>query len=265
MTETEQAPTNERDIIQSIEKGLGILRTFSDEHPTLSLVEMAALSGQSRASVRRMLLTLQTLGYVASDGRRYRPTPKVLDLGYALVSSGGLGALLTPHLERLNAQIQEACSAGILVEGDLVYVARSQSRRLISAVNGVGARLPALSTAMGRVLLADKDDETVRRYVQRHPVSPSTPMTISDPSELLDEIRAVRAQGWALADQELEVGFRAVAVPLRGHDSRVVAAINVGMHGARISRQQAIEEVVPQLQEAARVIEAELAMHPVPF
>ena len=259
------AEYSDRDIIQSIEKGLAILRSFSAESPTFTLVEMARHVDQNRASVRRMLLTLQTLGYVASDGKNYRLTPKVLDLGYSHVSSAGLAGIVTPHLERLNERIQEACSAGTLSEGELVYVARAQSRRLITAVTGVGARLPALATAMGRVLLAGLDDETVRRHIQRHQVTPYTHFTITDPTALLEEIQTVRLQGYAIADQELEVGFRAASVPVRSASGGWGMAINIGMHGSRVSVEQARDELVPQLRETASAIERELAMHPMPF
>lgn len=265
MNEEASEPANGRDIIQSIEKGLGIVHCFSAQRPTLTLVEVSRLTGQSRASVRRMLLTLQALGYVAADGRRYRLTPRVLDLGYANVSSAGLGALVTPHLQRLNKDVRETASAGVLLDGEVIYVARAQTSRFMAAVSGVGARLPALATAMGRVLLADLDDESLHRYVQRHPLTPLTPSTRVEPDALVEEVRQVRAQGYAIADEELEIGFRAAAVPVRGHDGKAVVAINVGMHAARVSHKEAVAEVIPLLKETAAEVERELALHPMPF
>ncbi|MBC9734460.1 IclR family transcriptional regulator C-terminal domain-containing protein [Nocardioides marmotae] len=255
----------DRDFIQSIAKGLLVLRSFSAERPTFTLAEMARETGLSRAAVRRVLLTLQSLGYVEVRGRQYAPLPKVLDLGYAFVSSAGLNGLIQAHLERLNEEIDEACSAGVLDDGQVVYVARAQTRRLLSAVMGVGARLNAASTAIGRVLLSGLDDEEVRRHLREHPAEAQTSMSITEPERLLEEVRQARLRGYAIADEELEIGFRAAAVPLRRSDGSIVAAINVGMHVSRVSLEEARAEIVPKMLAVADAIERDLAMHPMPF
>lgn len=263
--EEEQDVSTDRDFIQSIAKGMLVLRSFSADRPSYTLAEMARETELSRAAVRRILLTLQALGYVEARGRDYVLLPKVLDLGYSLVSSVGLTGLVQPHLEALNAEIHETCSAGVLSDGQVVYVARSETSRMLSAVMGVGTRLSAGATAIGRVLLSGLDDDAVRAHLRRHPVEPVTPLAISDPEEILEQVRRARIQGYAVADQELEVGFRAAAVPVRGADGQVVAAINVGMHASRISDEQARTEIIPRVQEAVARIERDLAMHPMPF
>lgn len=255
----------DRDFIQSIAKGLLVLRSFSQSRPAFTLAEMARETGLSRAAVRRILLTLQSLGYVEASGRYYRPLPQVLELGYSLVSAAGLPGLIQPHLEALNAEIDEACSAGVMSDGEVVYIARAQTRRMLTAVADEGARLSATATAMGRALLSGLDDATVRRYIRTYPAKAMTPMTITDPDEILDKVREVRVRGWTVADQELEIGFRAAAVPLHSPDGSIMAAINTGMHVSRVSLERVETEIVPKMQMAAAEIERDLAMHPMPF
>lgn len=260
-----ELPDRDRDFIQSIAKGLLVLRTFSAERRTATLAEMARETGLSRAAVRRILLTLASLGYVEAEGRHYRPTPKVLELGYSLVSSGGIGGLIRPHLEVLNAKIDESCSAGIMTGGEVVYVARVQSRRLLTMVGGLGTRLSATSSAMGRALLSDLSDAEILEYIETYPPKALTPFTITDPHELLAKIQEVRTQGFTVADQEIELGYRAVGVPIRSADGRVCAAISSGIHVSRIPLDRVEADVVPHMVAAAAAVEGDLALHPMPL
>lgn len=266
MTDTDTPiDSGNRDFIRSIEKGFMVLRAFSAAQPHFTLAAMARETGLSRAAARRVLITLQTLGYVECHGRQYHLLPQVLDLGYSFVSAGGLTDLIRPHLDALNNEIREACSAGILSDGDVVYVARSQSRRLLAADMGVGARINTASTAIGRVLLSGLDDDAVRAHLADHPPEKYTPKSITDPARVLDEVRRVREQGYAVADQELEIGFHSVAVPLRSADGEYAAAINVGMHESRFTTAEAVSTVVPKMFATAAAIERDLALHPMPF
>lgn len=255
----------DRDFIQSIAKGLLVLRTFSADRPTATLAEMARETGLSRAAVRRILLTFQSLGYVEASGRQYRPLPKILDLGYSLVSSGGLSGLIRPHLEVLNAEIDESCSAGVMADGDVVYVARVQTRRLLTVVAGLGSRLSATSTAMGRALLSSLDDDEVREYIATYPPKPLTPMTIIDPDGILEKVREVRVKGFTISDQEIELGYRGVGVSVRSADGTIRAAISSGIHVSRVTMERIDSEIVPAMQRAAAAIERDLALHPMPF
>lgn len=261
----DQPEVGDRDFIQSIGKGLTVLRSFSAEKPSFTLAELARETELSRAAVRRILLTLQALGYVEARGRTYVLRPRVMDLGYSLVSSVGLTGLVQPHLEELNREIRETCSVGVLADGEVLYVARSEATRLLSAVMGVGTRLSAGGTAIGRVLLSGLDDEEVREHLRRHPVTGATPMSITDPEQLLEEVRRVRVDGYCVADQELEVGFRAAAVPIRDARGAVVAGLNVGMHAGRVGDDDARARIVPTVQAAVARIERDLAMHPMPL
>ncbi len=261
----EKPGAGDRDFIQSIGKGLTVLRSFSAEKPGFTLAELARETELSRAAVRRILLTLQTLGYVEARGRTYVLRPRVMDLGYSLVSSVGLTGLVQPHLDELNREIRETCSVGVLDDGEVLYVARSESERLLSAVMGIGTRLSAGATAIGRVLLSGLDDEGVREHLRRHPVAESTPMSITDPEEVLEEVRRARAEGYCIANQELEVGFRAAAVPIRDARGNVVAGLTVGMHAGRVGEDEARSRIVPTVQAAIARIERDLAMHPTPL
>ncbi|MCR6030248.1 helix-turn-helix domain-containing protein [Nocardioides sp. zg-579] len=255
----------DRDFVQSVAKGLLVLRAFSADRPSLTVADLARETGLSRAAVRRIVLTLQALGYLGAQGRRLALRPRVLDLGYALMSSAGLSGLVQSHLDVLEAEVREHCSAGIFVDGEVVYIARAQSRRVLSVVTDVGARLPAASTAIGRVLLSGLDDAEIREHVARRPPTAHTHLSITDPERVLEEVRTARLNGFALASEELELGYRAVAVPLHGADGSILAAVNVRMHVGRVSLEEALRDVVPRLRLAAGRVERDLALHPLPF
>lgn len=237
--------------VEALARGLSVIRCFDEAHERLTISEVARLTGLSRATARRSLLTLHALGYIATDGKLFWLTPKILSLGHAYLSSTPLPRLLQPVLEEVSAQLHESCSASILDGEEIVYIARSATRRVISVGLGVGSRLPAYCTSMGRVLLAALEPKALEAYLARTPLHPLTPRTLTDPARLRLELERVRQQGYALVDQELELGLRSVAVPVRNARGRVLAAMNVGVQAARVSQEELRERLLPVLRQAA--------------
>src|SRR3954470_7163384 len=203
------------DFVQSLERGLAVIRAFDAEHPELTLSEVARATGLTRAAARRFLLTLVDLGYVHTDGRRFALSPRVLDLGYAYLSGLGLPDIAEPHLERLAAEVRESSSVSVLDGDDIVYVARVPTSRIMRVAINVGTRFPAHATSMGRVQLAGLPEAGLDAYLARAELRPLTSRTLTDPDALRAELARIRAQGWALVDQELEEGLRSVAAPIR--------------------------------------------------
>jgi IclR family pca regulon transcriptional regulator len=245
---------HETQSIQALERGLAVLEVFCAEHSSLTLSEVARLTGITRATARRILLTLERLGHVRSDGRRFSLTPRVLSLGWAYLSSLDLWDIAQPLMQGLAAQTGESCSAATLDLPDVVYVARAPTRRIMSVTLGVGTRLPAVATSTGRVLLADLPEEELDAFLGRTALHAHTQRTITDPSRLQAVLAEVRAQGWALVDQELETGLRSAAVPLRGSDGRVVAALNVSAAASRVTCKELRSQFIPLLVETAQSI-----------
>ncbi|MFT4229608.1 MAG: IclR family transcriptional regulator C-terminal domain-containing protein [Microbacterium sp.] len=245
------------EFVQSLERGLAVIRAFDADHPRLTLSDVARETGVSRAAARRFLLTLVELGYVATDGREFRLQPRVLDLGFAYLSGLGLPELAQPHLRRLSDASRESSSAAVLDGADIVYVSRVAVSRIMSVAIGVGTRLPAHATSMGRAIVgcgtAERREEFLRNVEPRR----LTPHTITDVAQLRTALDDVRRRGWALVDQELEEGLRSVAAPVRDATGEVVAAVNLA---APIRRGIAeVEgELVPLLLEAAAGIEQDL-------
>lgn len=247
------------DHVQSLERGLAVMRVFSGERPRLTLSEVARATGLTRATARRVLLTLETLGYARSDGRNFELTPKVLDIGYAYLSSLDLAQIAEAEMERLVEHTQESCSAAVLDGSEIVYVARMPTKRIMAISLGLGSRLPAFCTSMGRALLADLPEEQVRDLLSGAELPSLTARTITDLDELCKELAAVRAQGWALVDQELEVGLRSVAVPLRNARGCAIAALNVSSNTLRVDLKTLRGNFLPALLETAERINARLA------
>ncbi len=245
---------NDGDFVASLARGLEVIRAFSREAPEMTLSEVAARTSLSRASARRFLITLERLGYVCGDGKRFRLAPRILDLGFAYLSSVDIWNAAMPHMEAVSAATGESCSACVIEGCEIVYVARVPTRRVMSVSLNLGARLPALATSLGRVLLAFLPPEKARERVFSCPHGAYTAHTVTDRTALWDIVQAVRAQGWALVDQELEEGLRSIAVPLRGKSGKVVAAMNVGGHASRISVERLREETLPLLRGAAATI-----------
>jgi IclR family pca regulon transcriptional regulator len=237
-------------------KGLSVIEAFDRDHDALAIADVARLTGLDRATARRCLLTLARLGYAESDGRRFRLTARVLRLGYAYLSAAALPRLIQPYLERLSEATGESCSASVLDGDEIVYVARASQRRVLSIGLSVGSRLPAFCASMGRVLLAALPPEDARRLFSRAPLPKLTPATVTDVGRLMAILDEVRAQDFAIIDQELEIGLRSIAVPLRNSQGRVVAALNVGLQAARMAPERMIEDILPRL----RAIQDEAAL-----
>lgn len=245
------------ELVRSLERGLAVLRSFSGEHPTQTLSDVARRTDLTRATARRLLLTLADLGYVAATGRDFRLTPRVLDIGYAYLSSLGLAELAQAEMEALVARTHESCSAAVLDGDEVVYVARVPATRIMTISLGLGSRLPAVATSLGRVLLAALPDAELDAFLASARLEPLTPRTITDAAALRTELRRVRAQGWALVDQELELGLRSIAAPV--HDRYgVVAAVNVSAHATRVSLERLRKEFAPLLLDAASHISERL-------
>ncbi len=246
------------DFVQSLERGLAVIRAFDRAHPELTLSEVAAATGVTRAAARRFLLTLMDLGYVRTDGRLFSLSPRVLELGYAYLSSLSLPEVAEVHLEALVAEVNESSSVSVLDGPDVVYVARVPTSRIMTVTINVGTRFPAYATSMGRVLLAGLPDDELAAYLDTVAVNRLTARTIGGVPALRTELARVRAQGWALVDQELEEGLRAVAAPIRDRAGRTVAAVNVSTAASRTTLEAIRRDLVPPLLAAAARISADL-------
>ncbi|MBE1879006.1 IclR family transcriptional regulator domain-containing protein [Myceligenerans pegani] len=247
------------EFVQSLDRGLAVIRVFGAERSAMTLSEVAREAGLSRASARRFLHTLLELGYVGTDGRAFSLRPKVLELGYAYLTSFDLPEVAQPHLEELSETVGESASVAVLDETDIVYVARVATHRIMSAAIRVGTRFPAYVTSMGRAILSHVPARDLDAYLGRVTLVPLTRHTVTDPSVLRARLAEARARGWALVDQELEEGLRSLAVPLHGADGAVVGAVNVAAPVRRGDVAAIAAELVPPLQAAARAIEADLA------
>ncbi|WP_298176595.1 IclR family transcriptional regulator [Saccharomonospora sp.] len=248
--------------VQSLERGLAVIKAFGAGAPQLTLSDVAKATGLTRAAARRFLLTLADLGYVRFDGKYFSLTAKVLELGYAYLSSLSLPEVVQPHLERLSAEVHESCSVSVLDGTDIVYVARVAVSRIMTVSINVGTRFPAHATSMGRVLLAGLDEDALADQLRDVTFDPLTDHTITSAEKLRAELEAVRAQGWALVDQELEEGLRSVAAPIRDRSGKVVAAVNISTHASRTTPESVRTDLVPPLLATAARIEADLAVAP---
>ncbi len=246
------------DFVQSLERGFAVVRAFGPESPELTLSEVARATGLTRAAARRFLLTLVQLGYARNDGGKFALRPRVLELGYAYLSALGLPEVAQPHLEQLGALVHESASISVLDGEDIVYVVRVPSHRIMSVTIAIGTRFPAYATSMGRVLLAGLAPEALARYLRQVRMRPYTPSTLTDASQLRQALAQVRRQGYAAVDQELEMGLRSIAAPIRDRRGEVVAAINVSAHATQVSQAELRSKFLPQLLSAAREISADL-------
>ncbi|MGL3606851.1 IclR family transcriptional regulator domain-containing protein [Rhizobium sp. G187] len=222
----------ERDLMGGFAKGLKVIEAFGPERQRLSITEAAEISGLDRATARRCLLTLADQGYADYDGKFFALTPKVLRLGHAWLSATPLPILLQPHLDQLSEAVGHSASASVLDGTEIVYIARASQKRVMSINLMPGSRLPAYSASMGRVLLAALSDTDVATILDASVLKAHTVHTLTEKSALMAEIARVRSQGYAVIDQELEIGLCSIAVPVRNERGRVVAAINVGAPAA---------------------------------
>jgi IclR family transcriptional regulator, pca regulon regulatory protein len=253
--------TKDPDFIESLDKGFRVIRAFDGTHAQMALSEVAGRTGLTRASARRFLHTLVKLGYATFDGKQFALTARILELGFAYLRSDSLPETLTPYLARVNEKLLESCSASVLEGLDIVYVARVSTSRIMSVSLGVGARLPAVTTSMGRVLLAalpprERDERIAKAELVAH-----TRHTVTRRSELRAILKSVATEGYCLVDQELEEGLRSIAVPVVDQLDHVRAAINVSAQANRISLETMRRTFLPALQQAAKDLRSVLRGH----
>jgi len=246
--------------VQSLQRGLAVIRAFDARHPELTLSEVARICDLTRAAARRFLLTLADLGYVRTDGRLFSLTPRVLELGYAFLSSLSLPEVAEPHLEQLVAQVHESSSVSVLDGDDIVYVARVPTRRIMTVAINVGTRFPAYATSMGRVMLAGLPAPALDAYLERVRISRLTNHTVPTAAALRAELAKARTQGYAIVDQELEEGLRAIAAPIHDRTGAVVGAVNVSVHTSRATVDAMRQELLPALLAATARIDADLSI-----
>ncbi|MBY5798961.1 IclR family transcriptional regulator [Rhizobium leguminosarum] len=239
----------ETDFVSGFARGLKVIEAFGETRQRLSIAEAAKLTELDRATVRRSLLTLAELGYADYDGKFFTLTPKILRLGHAYLSATPLPALLQPHLDHLSEKAGQSASASVLDGTDIVYIARASQRRVMSINLTPGSRLPAYCASMGRVLLAALPESEVRAILARSELKQNTPNTKTDPEDLITEFRRVRAEGYAIIDQELEIGLCSIAVPVDNDRGETVAAINIGAPAALVPAAEMKERYLPLLKE----------------
>jgi IclR family transcriptional regulator, pca regulon regulatory protein len=255
---------DDRDFVQSLERGLAVLQAFDADHATLTLREAADAAGISRPAARRLLLTLEALGYLSSDGANYRMTARVLTFASAFVGSRVIHQIGQRHLESFSADVGESSSMSMLDDTDVVFVVRVPVNRVRSYMLALGERMPAYVTAQGRVLLAHLSDADLDRFFHQVTLVPLTARTFTDEPRLRAELGEIAKQGWALIDQEYEMNMRSIAAPVRDAEGTVVASVGCMCHAGRVSLEQLTNEFLPRLREAAAGIEAELGATPPP-
>ena len=248
--------------VQSFARGLQVIRSFSAQAPQQTLSEVAQRTGLTRAGARRILLTLEGLGYVRCNGRQFSLAPRILDLGFAYLSSLPLWNLAEPVMERLVEEVKESCSASVLDGPDVVYVLRIPTHKIMSINLGVGSRLPAYCTSMGRTLLAELDERALDELIREHPLVRRTARTIVDATALKAELARVREQGWCIVDQELEEGLVSLSAPIRDRGGRAIAAMNISGQVNRTSAAYMVENFLPKLRAAATEISRMLQHKP---
>lgn len=257
-----QAPTAEvrpgDAYVQSFARGLEVIRSFSAAAPRQTLTEVATRTGLTRAGARRILLTLQTLGYVESDGKLFALTPRILDLGFAYLSSMPMWEVAEPVMESLVEQVKESCSAAVLEGADIMYVLRVSTRKILRNTLGIGSRLPAYCTSMGRILLAGLPDDEVLALLRAAPLEARTKHTLVEPDAVLAKVQQARRQGWCLVNQELEEGLVSMAAPVVNRAGRIIASINISGQVNRTTPRVMQETMLAPLREAAAEISRRL-------
>ncbi|MBZ6077888.1 IclR family transcriptional regulator domain-containing protein [Microvirga puerhi] len=252
--EQELGATEDRDFVASLEKGLAVIEAFDAESPRLTLTDVAKRTGITRAAARRYLKTLTKLSYADFDGRYFSLSPRILRLGYAYLASSSLSTRVQPFLEKISAQTGESSSAAILDGDEIVYIARSATQRIMSVSLGVGTRLPAYCTSLGRAILAFQPEDVLEAYLKRVRLEPRTLKTITRKPDLRAALETVRQEGCALIDEELELGLRSIAVPLVQANGPVRIALNIGTQAARVPLAEMKTRFLPPLLEATETL-----------
>lgn len=240
------------DFMTSLARGLAVIRAFSDSRKPQTIAQISQQTGIPRAAVRRCLHTLKQLGYVGAELNNFTLRPRILTLGYSYLSSTPLAVSAQPCLDAVSRKLNESCSLAVLEEDEVLYVARSATSRVMSVSLSAGSRLPAYCSSLGRILLAHLPDDDLDRYLARVQFHARTKYTVTDPDKLREILSQVRRDGYAINNEELEMGLRSIAVPVRGVSGRVLAALNVGAHAARINPQQMVKEFLPVLRQGAQ-------------
>lgn len=248
----------DKDYVQSLARGLEVIRTFSSYKPRMTLSEVAQQTGLTRAAARRFLLTLVRENYAETDGKYFSLRPKVLDLGFSYLSALPMWEVAQPIMRDVVNSLQESCSLAVLDGLDIVYVARVPTERVMTIGLAIGSRLPAFCTSMGRTLLAGLPQRELAVYYDRVKLERRTPHTVANMVALKDAVEASRRQGYTLIDQELEMGLRSIAVPVRNRRTEVIAALNVGTQAGRTSAETMKTRFLPVLLDAADRISASL-------
>jgi IclR family pca regulon transcriptional regulator len=240
-------PARGPELMGGFAKGLSVIEAFGHDRERLTITETARIAGLDRATARRCLLTLVTHGYASFDGKFFTLTARVLRLGHAYLSAAPLPRQLQPYLEQLSDATQESCSAAILDGIDIVYIARAAQRRVMSIGLSVGSRLPAYCASMGRVLLAALPEEEMHAILEQTERTAHTPRTLTTMRDIICEIRKARKQGYAIVDQELELGLRSIAVPIFNSRGDTIAALNSGLLAGRTTVDRMKTEILPHL------------------
>lgn len=235
------------DYIASLAKGLRVIECFGSDTTRLSITDVASHTGLDRSSARRCLLTLQTEGYAEYDGKYFSLTPRALRLGLGALNAMSLPAIVQPWLDQLTEQIGESCSVSVLDGTEIIYIARAAQKRVMSIGLMPGSRLPAHCTSMGRVMLAAKPAEEARAIIEASDLTPRTPKSRIDPDDIMAMIGEVRMQGYAVNDQEIEIGLRSLAVPVLNARGKTVAALNTGMAATQASASDLVSRFLPAL------------------
>jgi IclR family pca regulon transcriptional regulator len=257
-------PAEDKDYVQSLERGLAVILAFSDKHPKLTLGQLSELTGLSRPTVRRLVLTLTRLGYVREEGRAFALTPHVLRLGYAFTSSLNLTELAQPHMQEATEITGTTCSMAALDGEDAVFLLRVPSRRAMAHLLLTGTRLPAFASAIGRVLLSGLPDTDLEAFLRNVRFARLTARTETDPARLRMVITQVRRRGWEVVDQELEEGVRSFSAPVRASGGRIVAALGMSVPAGTVSVSEIHRDYLPAIIKAASEISARLgaSYHP---
>src|SRR5262245_25555644 len=249
-----------RDLVGSFAKGLDVMAILAARPAGMTLTEMAEEAGLTRAGARRFLLTLVASGYAAQDGRRFALTPRLLGLARQWLDGTSLWTFAEPHMRKVAAALKESCSAAVLSDQDVVYVARVPGERIMSVALHVGTRLPAYCTSMGRVLLSGLPEPELRQFLDDARIRKLTESTATDRQELFALIRQAAEDGYALVHEELEIGLRSIAVPIRDRSGKIVAAVNVSTQPSRFTVAAMKREILPLLLRAAGDIESFFAV-----
>lgn len=252
---TQQPRPAERDLVGSLERGLSVLEILAAHPDGMTLSEMAEAAALTRAGARRFLLTLVATGYATQAGRRFSLSPKLIAVARSWLSGRSLWSFAEPIMREVSATLNESCSAAVLSGTDIVYVARIPGRHILSVSLQVGSHLPAYCTSMGRVLLAGLPEKERDALLSASTIRAMTPKTLTDIREVRKAIEGAGRDGYAIIDEELELGLRSLAVPLHDRTGRIVAAINVSTQSGRMSVEAMREAFLPVLKSAALRIE----------